>query len=188
MQVKAPEATAQTPTPADDGKVEAKAIEAPAIGDSKTETYAVIITAPGKDLLSNVRVLREVSGLKVGEVKALIDGVPSEVKTGLSISDAEVMVTKLTEAGFSAEMKVSGASAAASGADAEATHSVFLKSLGSKKIHVIKIVREYTKLGLKDTKELVESAPVELKAGLSKTDADAMLAELLAVGATAEIK
>jgi large subunit ribosomal protein L7/L12 len=168
--------------------VEAKAIEAPAIGESEAKTYVVIITAPGKDLLSNVRVLRKVSGLMVGEVKALLDKLPSEVKRGLSLSAAEAMLTVLTEAGFTAEIKAGGDDAEAPDVDAETTYSVFLTSLGSKKIHVIKIVREYTKLGLKDTKELVESAPVELKAGLTKTEADAMLAELKAVGATAEIK
>lgn len=189
VQVTTPGASTQTPPPADDGKVEAKAIEAPPVGEiGQTKTYTVTISTAGKDLMTSVRVLRKVSGLKVGEVKALIDGVPSEVKTGLSISEAEAMLTELKEAGFAAEMTASGDAAEASGADAEVTHSVFLTDFGSKKIHVIKIVRQYTKLGLKDTKELVESAPVELKAGLSKAEAEAMLAELQAVGAAAEVK
>ncbi len=189
IQVAAPGASEQSPAAAasDGEKTVVKATEVPA-EVTKNRTYAVSISAVGKDLMANLRVLRKASGLKVGEVKALMDGVPGEVKTGLTKADAEAMVKELTEVGFTADMAATGVAAKASGADADAAHSVVLTSSGAKKIHVIKIVREHTGLGLKESKELVESAPVEIKSGISKSDADAILAALQAVGATAEIK
>jgi large subunit ribosomal protein L7/L12 len=191
IEVKAPEVTTPSPAPSAEEVAQptAKPTEVPAEGEAATEsTYTVSFSAAGKDLLPNVRVLRKVSGLTVGEVRALIDGVPSDVKAGLSRADAEAMVKELSEVGFTAEMKATGVAAKSAGTEADKTYSVTLTSFGDKKIHVIKIVRKYTGLGLKDTKELVESAPVEVKAGLSKADADAMLAELKAVSALAEIK
>ena len=65
---------------------------------------------------------------------------------------------------------------------------VILADMGAKKIQVIKAVREITGLGLKEAKELVESAPKAVKEGVSKEDAEKMKEQLEAVGATVEIK
>lgn len=65
---------------------------------------------------------------------------------------------------------------------------VILVGWGSKKIKVIKLVRELTGLGLKETKELVESAPVLLKQDISKVEAEECKARLEEAGATAELK
>lgn len=64
---------------------------------------------------------------------------------------------------------------------------VVLKEIGDKKIQVIKVVRGATDLGLKEAKELVESAPKPIKEGLSKEDAEALQKELEEAGATVEI-
>jgi large subunit ribosomal protein L7/L12 len=65
--------------------------------------------------------------------------------------------------------------------------NVILKEFGDKKIQVIKEVRALTGLGLKEAKELVESAPKPIKEGLSKEDAEAAQKKLEAVGAVVEL-
>ena len=66
--------------------------------------------------------------------------------------------------------------------------SVVLKSFGDKKIQVIKVVREITSLGLKEAKELVDSAPSKVKEGIAKEEAEAIRDKLQDVGAQVEIK
>jgi len=66
--------------------------------------------------------------------------------------------------------------------------SLILKEIGANKINVIKVVREVTTLGLKEAKELVESAPKAVKEGISKEEANLIKEKLEAVGATVEIK
>ena len=65
---------------------------------------------------------------------------------------------------------------------------VVLSAIGDKKIQVIKAVRELTSLGLKEAKELVDSAPKEVKTGVSKEEAEAIKAKLEEQGATVELK
>ena len=95
--------------------------------------------------------------------------------------------------GVSAAAPVAAAAAPAAGGDEAAGEeksefSVVLAAAGDKKINVIKEVRTITGLGLKEAKDLVEGAPKELKAGVSKDDAEAMKAQLEAAGATVELK
>lgn len=74
-------------------------------------------------------------------------------------------------------------------AEAEQTEfDVVLKEIGQEKIKVIKAVRELTGLGLKEAKEVVDSAPSTVKEGLDKDAADAVIAALKEVGAVAELK
>ena len=94
--------------------------------------------------------------------------------------------------GVSAAAPVAAAGAAAA-APAEAAEEktefdVVLKSAGSEKIKVIKVVREITGLGLKEAKEAVEGAPKTLKEAVSKEDAEKIKAKLVEVGAEVEIK
>ena len=81
-----------------------------------------------------------------------------------------------------------GVSAAAPAAEEKTEFDVVLKSFGAKKLDVIKVVREITGLGLKEAKELVESAPKTIKEGLSKEDAEAMKTKIAATGAEVEVK
>lgn len=82
-----------------------------------------------------------------------------------------------------------GAGGAAPAAEAEKTEfDVILAAFGDNKIGVIKVVRAATGLGLKEAKDLVESAPKPIKTGLSKQDAEKLKAELDAAGAKVEIK
>ena len=80
------------------------------------------------------------------------------------------------------------AGAAAPAAEEKTEFDVVLVSFGDKKLDVIKAVRELTGLGLKDAKELVESAPKTVKEGASKEDAEAIKAKLTEAGATVELK
>jgi len=65
---------------------------------------------------------------------------------------------------------------------------VVLNAIGDKKIQVIKVVRELTSLGLKEAKELVESAPTKVKESVAKEDAEKAKAKLEEVGAVVEVK
>ena len=86
------------------------------------------------------------------------------------------------------------AAAPAAGDDAGAAveeqteFDVILKDIGSKKIQVIKAVREVTSLGLKEAKELVDGAPNAIKEGASKEEAESIKAKLEEQGATVELK
>ncbi len=81
-----------------------------------------------------------------------------------------------------------GAAAPAEAAEEKSSFDVILAAAGDKKIQVIKVVRELTSLGLKEAKDLVESAPQPLKQGIGKEEADQIKAKLEAEGATVEIK
>lgn len=73
-------------------------------------------------------------------------------------------------------------------AEEKTEFTVVLKSIGDKKIEVIKAVRELTSLGLKQAKDLVEAAPQTVKESVSKEEADAIKQKLEAVGASVEFK
>jgi large subunit ribosomal protein L7/L12 len=82
-----------------------------------------------------------------------------------------------------------GAGAAAAAPVEEKTEfDVVLKAAGEKKINVIKAVREVTSLGLKEAKDLVESAPATVKEGVSKDEAEAIKKKFEEAGATVEVK
>lgn len=83
-----------------------------------------------------------------------------------------------------------GAAPAAEAAPAEekTEFDVILKDAGAKKIQVIKAAREITGLGLKDAKELVESAPKAIKEGVSKEEAEEVAGKLKEAGAEVELK
>ena len=89
-----------------------------------------------------------------------------------------------------AGMGAAAAGGAASPAPAEekTEFDLVLKEFGAQKIPVIKVVRELTSLGLKEAKELVETAPVTVKKGISKAEVEEGKRKLEEVGATVEIK
>ncbi len=94
--------------------------------------------------------------------------------------------------GVTAAAPVAVASAPAGAAAAEVEEKtafdVILSSTGDKKIQVIKVVRELTGLGLKEAKELVDTAPKPVKTGVSKDEAANMKAKLEEQGAAVEVK
>ena len=95
--------------------------------------------------------------------------------------------------GVSAAAPVAVASAPAAAGEAEAVEEktefdVVLTEIGQAKINVIKAVRTITSLGLKEAKELVDSAPKPIKEGVSQSEADEIKAKLEEAGATVELK
>ncbi len=89
-----------------------------------------------------------------------------------------------------AAVAVAGPAAAAEGpAEEEQTaFDVILKHPGQSKLAVVKLVKELTSLGLKEAKELVDSAPKAIKEGVSKDEADALVSQLQEAGAEVEVK
>lgn len=115
---------------------------------------------------------------------------------GISVLELSQLVKTLEEelgVSAAAAMPVALAGAAASGAAVEAAEeqtefTVTLTEIGAKKINVIKTVRQVTSLGLKEAKDLVESAPTAVKEGIPKDEAEAIVKKFEAVGAKAELK
>lgn len=80
------------------------------------------------------------------------------------------------------------AAAAAPVAEEKTSFNVILKSGGANKLNVVKIVKDLTGLGLKEAKDLVDGAPKPIKEGISKADAEAVVAKLKEAGADVELQ
>ena len=111
--------------------------------------------------------------------------------SSLTVVEAAELSKQLEEKwGVTAATAVAPAPAAAGAAPAEEKdeYTVVLSSVGDKKINVIKEVRAVTSLGLKEAKDLVEGAPTDIKAGVSKKEAEEIKSKLEAAGAKVELK
>ena len=119
-----------------------------------------------------------------------------EVIKGMSVLELSDLVKSLEdEFGISAAAPVAVAAPAASPAEAAAAadeeqseFDIMLQEIGPNKINVIKAVREVTSLGLREAKELVESAPTKVKEGIAKDDAESVKTKLEEAGATVEVQ
>lgn len=114
-----------------------------------------------------------------------------DVKSLTVLELSELVKALEDEFGVSAAAPVAVAAApaaAAAPAEEKTEFDVVLKSIGQQKIQVIKAVREITGLGLKDAKDMVDSAPKAIKEGVSKDDAETMKKKLTDVGAEVELK
>ena len=115
-----------------------------------------------------------------------------ELVKGLTILELADLVKALEEefgvsaAPVAAAAPVAGAAAPA--AEEKTEFDVVLKSAGANKLAVIKVARESTGLGLKDAKDLVESAPKTIKEGIAKDEAEKIAEQLKAAGAEVEVK
>ena len=123
---------------------------------------------------------------------AATEEILTAIKNMTVLELAELVKALETEFGVSAIAPVAASAAAPTEAAAPAAEektefTVILKDIGANKINVIKAVRELTTLGLKESKDLVESAPKAVKEGVSKEEAATMKQKLEAAGATAEV-
>jgi len=114
---------------------------------------------------------------------------------GISVLELSQLVKALeTELGVSAAaampmaMPGAGGGGAAAPAEEQTEFNVTLTDIGGNKINVIKVVREVTSLGLKEAKDLVESAPKAIKEGVTKDEAAAIKKKFEEVGAKVEVK
>lgn len=87
-----------------------------------------------------------------------------------------------------AAVAVAGPAAAIEEVEEQTSFDVILKAAGAQKLAVVKLVKELTSLGLKESKELVDAAPKPLKEGVSKDEAEALKKSLEDAGAEVEIK
>ncbi|MBL0155399.1 MAG: 50S ribosomal protein L7/L12 [Chitinophagaceae bacterium] len=123
--------------------------------------------------MADVKALAEsLVGLTVKEVQELADFLKTEY--GIEPAAAAVMVSG-----------DGGGGAAA--AEEKTSFNVVLKSGGASKLNVVKIVKDLTGLGLKEAKDLVDSAPKNVKEGVSKAEAEEIAAKLKEAGADVEI-
>ena len=122
------------------------------------------------------------------KITALIE----EVKNLTVLELSELVHALEDEFGVSAAapaaVAVAAAPAAAAAVEEKTEFDVVMTSFGAEKIKVIKVVREITGLGLGEAKALVEGIPAKIKEAVSKEDAEALKAQLEAVGATVELK
>ncbi len=130
---------------------------------------------------------------KVAQKATTIDGIMATVKNMTVLELSELIKALEAEFGVSAAAPVVATAAAPTEAAAPAAEektefTVILKDMGANKISVIKAVRELTSLGLKESKDLVESAPKAVREGVNKDEAATIKQKLEAAGATVEIK
>jgi large subunit ribosomal protein L7/L12 len=120
--------------------------------------------------------IEQIKGMTVLELNELVKTLEDEFGVSAAAAAAPVVMA--------------GAAAGAAGEEAEeqTEFDVMLNSIGDKKINVIKAVREVTSLGLKEAKELVESAPTKIKEGVSKDEAETIKKKFEEAGAQVEIK
>ncbi|HER19583.1 MAG TPA: 50S ribosomal protein L7/L12 [Chromatiales bacterium] len=117
-----------------------------------------------------------------------------EAISNMSVMEVVELISDMEEKfGVSAAAAVAAAPAAGGGEGAAAAEEqtefdVVMSSFGSNKVSVIKATRELTGLGLKEAKDLVESAPSTIKEGVEKAEADSMKAKLEEAGASVELK
>jgi large subunit ribosomal protein L7/L12 len=126
---------------------------------------------------------------------AQIEKMMEQIKEMTVLELNELVKALETEFGVSAAaaapvMMAGGFPGAGGGEQAEekTEFDVYLNSVGDKKINVIKVVREVTSLGLKEAKDLVESAPAKVKEGVSKQEAEDVKKKFEEAGAQMEIK
>ncbi len=126
--------------------------------------------------LNQSQVIEYIKGISVLELSQLVKALESE----LGVSAAAAVAVAAPGAG--------AGGAAAAPVEEKTEFNVNLVDIGGDKIKVIKVVREVTSLGLKEAKDLVESAPKPLKEGVNKDEAEAIKKKFEEVGAKVEIK
>ena len=116
----------------------------------------------------------------------------AEELVNLTVKDVQELAKVLKEENgiepAAAAVAVAAAGPAAAAAEEKTEFDVILKSAGAQKLQVVKAVKEFTGLGLKEAKDLVDGAPKAVKEKVSKADAETLKAKLEEVGAEVEIK
>ena len=124
--------------------------------------------------VSKENILETISNMSVMEVVDLVSAMEEKFGVSAAAAAAVAPVAVASDAGGAAEEKDE--------------FDVVLGSFGEKKVAVIKAVRAITGLGLKEAKDMVESAPTTIKEGASKGEAEELKKQLEEVGATVELK
>lgn len=151
------------------------------------ETWSVVLTEVGPNKIVVIKEVRAATGLGLKEAKDLVEApMPQPIKKGVTRETADALVAAFEKAGAKVEARgLKSSTPSRPPAAVEGSYSVRLESYGTSKIACIKEVRLATGLGLAETKKLVESAPVFVKEGLTKEQADTLVKALVAAGGTA---
>jgi large subunit ribosomal protein L7/L12 len=118
----------------------------------------------------------------------------AEALVNLTVKDVNELATILKDeygiepAAAAVAVAAGGAAAGGDAAEAKTEFDVILKAAGGSKLAVVKLVKELTGAGLKEAKEMVDSAPATLKEGVSKDEAEGLKSSLEEAGAEVEIK
>jgi ribosomal protein L7/L12 len=139
----------------------------------------VLLISVGDYKSEIIQIVRELLGTKTKRAKKIVKAAPVTLMRQVAYATAEQVVKRLRDAGADAELNWEGEQEA-SPAD------VILHDVGSRKISVIKVVRDLTGLGLAEAKDLVDSTPAHIARGVSVAHAREMVKQLRAVGATVE--
>jgi large subunit ribosomal protein L7/L12 len=151
-------------------QAEEKKVEEP---KAKKQSKAKETSSTGAKAVTKEEIIAVVKNMTVLELADLVKALEDE----FGVTAAPMAVA------------AAGAPAAAAAAEEEKTEfTVILKEIGENKINVIKAVREVTTLGLKEAKDLVESAPKSVKEGVNKDEAAATKKKLEEAGAKVEVK
>ncbi len=128
--------------------------------------------------LSKQEILDSIAEMPVMEIVELIEAM--EEKFGVSAAAPAVAM--------SAPAPAAAAEGAESAAEEKSQFDLVLSAVGDKKVNVIKVVRNVTGLGLKDAKDLVDSAPAPIKEAMAREEAEEAKKQLEEAGATVELK
>ncbi|WP_338088985.1 ribosomal protein L7/L12 [Nannocystis pusilla] len=148
---------------------------------------AVILHQCGPRKLDVIKVIRDHTGLTLKDAKDVSESTDAVVKQGLSEPEARSLAQALTAVDARASVR-SAAPAAPLPVSATGGFEVVLHHFGTRKIDVIKLIREATGLGLKEAKDLSESTDVTIKAGLREAEARTLAQALTAVDARVSIR
>jgi len=139
-------------------------------------TEEAVVTEEKKELTPEIAdIIEKIKGMNILQVNDLVKAIEDE----FDVTAAAPMAMG---------MPMMGGDAGAGAAEEQTEFDVILTGIGDKKIQVIKVVREITGLGLKEAKDLVDSAPKPVKEGIPKDEAEGIKTKIEEVGGAADVK
>lgn len=151
-------------------------------------SYKVFMQSYGRSRLAVIKLLRELTGRLIRDIKLLVESVPVDVINNVSRESADSMARALAEAGATVQVlpdqcEPSPAAPAGGTAEAGCSYSVRLESFGLNKVGVVKLLNVTLGIGLKRAKDLAEAAPVDIKSNISEMEADFLVKTFTEIGA-----
>lgn len=172
---------------------EKKDVQAEAQAEEQKETAAEAKTDDAADAATETAVADDKPKVELtekmeGMIKSIEEMSVLELSDLVKALEDKFGVSAAAPAAVAMPGMAAGAAGGAEAAEEKSVFTVMLADAGAKKINVIKEVRGLTNLGLKEAKDLVESAPAEIKADVPKEEAEEMKKKLEAAGAKVELK
>lgn len=159
----------------------------------KTE-FNIVLKSGGPAKLKVIKEVKNLLGLGLKEAKKLVDNAPINIKENISKAEAEFIKSKLEGVGAEVEINYCSNTSSLLYVTKKNLHvtektefDVLLKSAGTAKLKVVREVKNLLGLGLKESQELVDSAPGNIKEGISEDEAKSIKAALEEAGAEVKI-